>query len=186
MSFETGSSLKLEKNPWLFPWSQSRSFTGFLDKVTMKGVWTEDHQQSEAASHRRGVERLSVTASRRRSTSPHGKKKDMDRRNRRLPSGEELIKRSWAFMPYLSKTAFFFKPAEVQRRTNFLNGVFCGLSDRSGGKEAERTTAKRQRWAHERSTETKRQSGAEPPGLAGAKRQSGAERECPSNAGLDS
>ena len=29
---------------------------------------------------------------------------------------------------------FFFKPAEVQRRTNFLNGVFCGLSDREARK----------------------------------------------------
>ena len=38
-----------------------------------------------------------------------------------------------------SKTAFFFKPAEVQSGTKFLNGVICGLSDRSGSEEAERS-----------------------------------------------
>ena len=74
----------------------------------MKGVWTEDHQQSEAASHLRGLKDWVSQTAQRRSTSMHGKEKDMDRRNRRLPSGEELIKRSWAFMPYHSKTASFF------------------------------------------------------------------------------
>ena len=69
----------------------------------------------------------------------------MDRRNRRLPSGEELIKGAERLCLTIRKRPFFFKPAEVQRRTNFLNGVFCGLSDRSGGEEAERTTAKRPR-----------------------------------------
>ena len=40
---------------------------------------------------------------------------------------------------YLLKTAIFLlKPTEVQSRTKFLNGVICGLSDRSGSEEAER------------------------------------------------
>ena len=44
-------------------------------------------------------------------------------------------------MSYHSKATFFvcFKPTEVQSRTKFLNGVICGLDDRSGSKEAERS-----------------------------------------------
>ena len=42
-------------------------------------------------------------------------------------------------MSYHSKTAFFFKPAEVQSKTKFLNMDICGLSDRSGNIEDERS-----------------------------------------------
>ena len=38
-----------------------------------------------------------------------------------------------------SNTAFFFRPAEVESRTKFLNGVICGLSNRSGSEEAKRS-----------------------------------------------
>ena len=44
-------------------------------------------------------------------------------------------------MSHHSKTAFFFKPAEVQSRTKFLDGVICGPGNRSGSEEAERGAA---------------------------------------------
>ena len=39
----------------------------------------------------------------------------------------------------ISKTAFIFLPTEGQSRTKFFNGVICGLSERPGSEEAERT-----------------------------------------------
>ena len=54
-----------------------------------------------------------------------------------------------------SKTAFFFKPAEIQSRTKFLNGVFWGLSDRRGSEEAERSHM----FMQERSVKVERSTG---------------------------
>ena len=124
MFLEGGSLLKLEKILALFPCSQSRSFTGFLDKVTMKEVWTDGHQQSKAARHREGLKDWVAQTSRRRSTSPHGKERDMDRRNRRRPQGEEITK-TWAFVPYHSKTAFFFSSQQKFNGEQSFSMGFC-------------------------------------------------------------
>ena len=160
MSFEGGSSLKLQKILAFFPCSQSRSFTGFLDKVTMKEVCRGPPAKRSRRSPT-GVERLSVTdcTEKKHVSARQGERYGPEKQKAasRRGSNQEL---SVYVLPF--ETALFFKPAEVQRRTKFLNGVFCscGLSDRSGGKEAERTTAKRQRWVLEWSTGMKQQSWA--------------------------
>ena len=75
-------------------------------------------------------------------------------------------------MSYHSKTAFFFKPAEVQSRTKFLNGVVCWLSDRSGSEEAERSCrseATKLSGAQERSDKIVRSQRSESTKLSGAR-----------------
>ena len=65
-------------------------------------------------------------------------------------------------MPYHSKTGFYFlKPTKVQSRTKFLNGVICGLSDRSGSEEAERSHSS-ETTKLSRATGAKRQKLTEP------------------------
>ena len=166
----------------------------------MKEVWTEGHQQSKAAGHRQGLKDWVSQTARRRSTSPHGKKKDMDRRNRRLPPGEEVT-RSLAFMSYHSKTVFFFQASRSSTENKDSQWGFLWV---------ERSIRRRGSWADRDSEATKLSTWAEQGGVenvqyatnhngccvlyvfnaplrsAGTKRRSWAERECPSNAGLDS
>ena len=61
---------------------------------------------------------------------------DLEKQKGRLPPGGEVT-RSVYVLPF--ENGLFFKPAEVQSRTKFLNGVICVLSDRSGREEAERS-----------------------------------------------
>ena len=70
----------------------------------------------------------------------------------------------------IRKWPFVFKPAEVQSRTKFLNGVICGLSDRSGSEEAERShrsKATKLSGAQERSDKVERGKRSEATKLSG-------------------
>ena len=68
---------------------------------------------------------------------------------------------------------FFFEPAEIQSRTKFLNGVvICGLSERSGSEEAERShrsEATKLSGAQERSDKVDRSHRSEVTKLGGAR-----------------
>ena len=165
---------------------------GFLLKLQWKKFGRTATSKAKPPGSPTGVETVAQTV-RRRSTSPHGKEKDLDRRNRRLPPGEEVT-RSWAFMSYHSKTAYEF----VARRSSPQNKVsqwgFLWVERSIGrrGSWADHSEAtKLSAWAEHRDEATKlsaasRSEATKLSRATGAKRQSWAERECPSNAGLDS
>ena len=103
----------------------------------MKKFETEGHQQSEAAGHRQGLKEWHRL---------HGSGDEARPRTARRRSGEtegQAASRRGSNQERLCsairKRPFCFKPAEVQSRTKFLNGVIWGLSDRWGSEEAERS-----------------------------------------------
>ena len=194
-SFEAASSLKPENILAFFLRAHvpDRSH-GFLLKLRIQSSERSLDGRPPAKWSRRSpmrVERVAQTV-RRRSTSPHGKEKDLDRRNRRLPPGEEVT-RSWAFMSYHSKTACFqARRSTPQNKVSQWGFLWVERSIGRRGSWADHSEAtKLSEWAEHRNEATKLSAASRPRSEAtlsrsratGAKRQSWAERECPSNAG---
>ena len=135
------------KDPCLFFFAPDPDRShGFWLKLQWKKFETEGHQQSEAAGHRQGLkewhrlhgsgEEARPRTARRRSGETEGQAA-----SRRGSNQERLCPAIW-------KRPFFFKPAEVQSRTKFLNGVIWGWAiDGEARKLSGATGAKRQSWA---------------------------------------
>ena len=133
MAFEACTLLKAEK---ILAFSSMLTITivSFSAKVKMEEVWTEGHQQSEAAGHQQGLkERHRLHGDAKHVSAQQGE--DLEKQKGRLPAGEEVT-RCVCFLRTIQKRPSFLKETEVQSRTKFLNGVICGLSDRPGSKEA--------------------------------------------------
>ena len=118
------------------PCSRSRSFI-FVAKVSMKEVWTDGHQQREPAGHRQGVGRGAQTARRLKEARLR-----TARRRYRETDGQTVS--SWGSNQErkcltIRKRPFFNPQKFKADSAKFLNGVICGLSDRSGSEGAERS-----------------------------------------------
>ena len=102
----------------------------------------EGHQQSEASGYRHGLKE-------RESTRRHEEARLRTARRSGDTEGQASSRRG-SNQEHISchlQTAFSFKQTEVQSRTKFLNEAICGLSNRLGSEEVQRSHGrKRQSW----------------------------------------
>ena len=127
----------------------------------MEEFWMEGnrHQQSEPAGHRHGVKRETQTARRREEARLRKARtllEDLEKQKGRLPPGEEVTG-SICLLPF--ENSFFLANRGSKQNKVSPWGYVAWETDREVRKLC---------------------------GATGAKRQSWAERKCPSNAGLDS